>query len=322
MKKVLINKPIHADALQRLSQEVEVLTPFTAPASEVVKMLKDVNGLILCAGLNVTGDVMDVCKSIEVIGRHGAGLDFVDVKAATQRGIPLVYTPEGPTESTAEHAFLLLLAVARKLTFLDRCIRRGDFNVRDRIVGREMKGTKVGVVGFGRIGKRFASMCKQALDMSIFVFDPVVERSMVEDWGATYMDNLVEMAGKVDAISVHCPSTPMTYHLINREVIGALGQKGFLINAARGPIVDEVALVEALRQNKLGGAGLDVYDPEPPAADNPLFQLDNVVLTPHLASFTDEGRRRMGMMVVEDVLRIFHGEKPLFLANPVVWEQK
>lgn len=322
MKKVLVNKPIHADALKRLAEEVEVITPFKAPPPEVIAMLKDVHGLVLCAGLNVTGEVMDSCQSIEVIGRHGAGLDFVDVEAATKRGIPLVYTPEGPTESTAEHAFLLMLAAARKLTYLDRCTRTGDFNVRDRIVGREMKGTKVGVVGFGRIGKRFASICRQALEMSVFVFDPVLARSVVEEWGAVYRTDLVAMAGEVDVLSVHCPSTPKTRHLINRDVIQALGPRGFLINASRGPIVDEAALIEALQQNQLAGAGLDVYDPEPPAADNPLFHLDNVVLTPHLASFTDEGRRRMGMMVVEDVLHVLRGEQPLFLANPEISNQK
>ena len=318
MKKVLVNKPIHADALKRLGEEVEVITPFTSPPSEVIAQLRDVQGLVLCAGLTVTGEVMDGCPSMEVIGRHGAGLDFVDVAAATKRGIPLVYTPEGPTESTAEHAFLLMLAAARKLPYLDRCIRSGDFNVRDRVVGREMKGTRAGVVGFGRIGKRFASMCRQALEMSISVYDPFTQRSAVDAWGADYWTDLAAMAGEVDVLSIHCPSTPETRHLVNRKVLQALGPQGFLINAARGPIVDEAALIEALQEHRIAGAGLDVYDPEPPAPDHPLFKLDNVVLTPHLASFTDEGRRRMGMMVAEDVLRVLRGEPPVYQANPEV----
>jgi D-3-phosphoglycerate dehydrogenase len=318
MKSVLVNKPIHADALQRLAQEAEVLTPFTAPAEEVVRLLENVNALILCAGLNVTAEVMDRFQHMEVIGRHGAGLDFVDADAATTRGIPLVYTPEGPTESTAEHAFLLMLAAARKLSFLDRATRLGEFHVRDRVVGRELKDARVGVIGFGRIGRRFAQMCREALSMTVYAYDPVVERSVVEAWGAVYMQDLVEMAREVDVLSVHCPSTPQTRRLVNAEVLAALGAQGFLVSASRGAIVDEAALIDALQNNRLAGAGIDVYDPEPPAADNPLFQLDNVVLTPHLASFTDEGRRRMGMMVVEDVLRVLRGEYPLYPANPQI----
>jgi len=321
MKSVLVNKPIHADALQRLSLEVDVRTPFTAPTEEVVKMLEDVNGLVLCAGLNVSAEVMDRFKQMEVIGRHGAGLDFVDAEAATARRIPLVYTPEGPTESTAEHAFLLMLAAARKLTFLDRATRAGDFHVRDRVVGRELKDARVGVIGFGRIGRRFAQMCREALSMKVYAFDPFVKREVVEAWGAFYMDDLVEMARLVDVLSVHCPSTPQTRRLVNADVLAALGPKGFLVSASRGAIVDEPALVKALRGNLIAGAGIDVYDPEPPAPDNPLFRLDNVVLTPHLASFTDEGRRRMGMMVVEDVLRVLRGERPLYPANPQVMDK-
>ena len=317
MKTVLVNKPIHPDALKRLSEEVKVLSPFTASASEILEMLlEDVHGIILCLGLDLTADIIDRCKKLEVIGRHGAGVETVDINAATKRGIPVVFAPYGPTESTAEHAFMLMMAAARKLPLLDRATRTGNFQIRDQIVGRELHGANVGIAGFGRIGQRFAQMCVGALDMNVFAFDPFLTRSQIEKLGAIYMSNLVEMAGKVDVLSLHCPLTSQTHHIVNKKVISALKPTAFLINASRGPIVDETALIEALQQNKIAGAGLDVYDPEPPAENNPLFSLDNVVLTPHLASFTDEGRRRMGLTVVEDVLRIFRGENPEFLANP------
>jgi D-3-phosphoglycerate dehydrogenase / 2-oxoglutarate reductase len=315
MNKVLINKPIHKRAIERLSQEVEVLTPFDQSTEQVIEMLVDVQALILCAGLKVTDDVLGVMKAVKVIGRHGAGMDILDLEAATRRSIPVVFTPEGPTESTAEHAFTLMMAAARKLTFLDRETRSGNFHVRDRIVGRELSGAKVGVVGFGHIGQRFAAMCRDALSMQVYGFDPFVDRTKVESWGAIYMEDLVQMAFEVDVLSLHCPHTPETHHLVDQRVLAALGPDGYLINASRGPVTDEAALVAALQDGRLGGAGLDVFDPEPPAADNPLFQLDNVVLTPHLASFTEEGRQRMGMMVAEDVLRVLRGEKPVFPAN-------
>lgn len=316
MKKVLINKPIHSDAIALLSQEVEVITPYQAPAEEVVQMLPDMHGMILCAGMKMQAKEMEVAKNIEVIGRHGAGLDIVDVAEATQRKIPVVFTPLGPTESTAEHAFLLMMAAARKLTYLDRETRKGNFHVRDQVVGFELDNASVGVVGFGHIGERFAEMCRDALHMTVFVFDPFISRDKVENWGAIYMDNILEMAKKVDIISLHVPATAETNHLIDAKVLEALGSGGFLINASRGPVVDEKALIAALQNNTIAGAAVDVFDPEPPQADNPLFQLDSIVLTPHLASFTDQGRRRMGMMVAEDVLHVLRGEKPIYPANP------
>jgi phosphoglycerate dehydrogenase-like enzyme len=128
------------------------------------------------------------------------------------------------------------------------------------------------------------------------------------------------MAGKVDFLSLHIPATPDTHHIVDAAVLDALGPNVYLINCARGPVTDEQALVQALKDDRLAGAALDVYDPEPPKGDNPLFAMDNVVLTPHLASFTDEGRRRMGLMVAEDVMKVLRGEKPLYLANPEVYQ--
>jgi len=157
------------------------------------------------------------------------------------------------------------------------------------------------------------------LDMSVYVYDPYLDRETVLAWGGTYVEHLVELAGQVDVLTVHTPHTSQTHHLINREVMRAMKPGMILINASRGAVVDEDALIEALRDGHLGGAGLDVYDPEPPTAENPLFQFEQAVLTPHVASYTDEGRRRMSLTVVEDMLRVLRGERPQYLANPKVW---
>ncbi len=319
MKKVLVNKPIHEDAIRLLSSEVEVLTPYKAPPEEILKMLSTVQGMVLCVGFKVTAETLDSINGLEVIGRHGVGLEIIDVDAATRKGLPVTYTPEGPTESTAEHAFLLMTAAARKLTFLDRQTRAGNFVIRDSVVGYELLNKKVGVAGFGRIGQRFAEMCRAAYHMEVHVFDPFVSDDKVKQWGAIPHHNLTEMAEIVDFLSVHTPATSETRHMVNAAVLQALGKNGFVINCARGPVVDEQALISALQNNVIAGAGVDVYDPEPPAPNNPLFSLDNVVLTPHLASFTEEGRQRMGMMVAEDVLRVLRGEKPKYPANPEVF---
>ncbi len=321
MKKVLVNKPIHEDAIKLLSSETEVLMPYKASPDELLTMLPEVEGLVLCVGFKVNADTLEHAPKLEVIGRHGAGLEIVDLEAATRKGLPVTFTPEGPTESTAEHAFMLMQAAARRLSLLDRATRTGNFQIRDTVVGVELYGKKVGVVGFGHIGQRFAEMCRDAFNMQVHVFDPFIQPEKTKHWGAILHTDLVEMAEKVDFLSLHTPSTKQTHHLVNEVVLKALGGNGFLINCSRGPVVDEKALIAALQAGTIAGAGLDVYDPEPPEAENPLFGMDNVVLTPHLASFTEEGRQRMGMMVAEDVLRVLRGEQPKYPANPEVLKQ-
>lgn len=322
MKTVLVNKPIHPVALERLRQEVQVLSPHDASYEELLDILSGVHGVILCAGLDMGAAEISQARQLEVIARHGAGVDTVDVKTATRRGIAVTFTPHGPTESTAEHALLLLLAAARRLPQLDRAVRSGEFHIRDRVMGQELKGKRLGIVGFGRIGQRLAAICRAGLHMPIFFYDPFVGSEVATESAATRIDDLVELAGMVDVLSIHAPLTDGTRHLISREVMRAMKPGAILVNTSRGPLVDETALIEALQSGHLAAAGLDVYDPEPPSPDNPLFCMEQVALTPHLASFTNEGRRRMGLMAVEDVLRVLRGEEPFFLINPKVWEHR
>jgi D-3-phosphoglycerate dehydrogenase len=323
-KTVLLDTPIHDTALQKLAKGAHVLTAHDAPTDQVLALLRQAHGLILGSKLAVGAAEMDLGQNLEVIGRHGVGTDNVDQAAATERGIPFVYTPYGPTESTAEHALLLMLATARRLSQMDRAVRTGSFDIRHQAqaMGHELHGKTLGVVGFGRIGQRLAEMCRDALHMPVHVFDPYLDRETVAAWGAVYEEGLSQLARNVDILSIHTPLTPQTYHLINRDAIQAMRPGSILINASRGPVVDQAALVEALQEGHLGGAGLDVFDPQPPTMDDPLLQFEQVVLTPHIASFTHEGRERMGLTVVEDVLCVLQGERPRYLANPDVWAHR
>ena len=324
MKQVLINKPIHSAAVQRLREDLQVLALYTAPNEQILQALPHVHALVLCAGITMGPKELDLAQKLLVIGRHGAGLDNLDIDAATDRGIPVVYTPYGPTESTAEHALMLMLAAARRLPQLDKAVREGDFDIRDRsdAMGHELCGKALGIVGFGRIGTRLAEMARDAFDMPVYVFDPFIDPKAIADWGATPLETLTDLAGTVDFLSIHVPLTAQTHRLVNREVINALGPEAILVNASRGAVVDELALVDALREGRIGGAGLDVYDPQPPRADSPLLQFDTVVLTPHVGSFTHEGRKNMGMTVAEDILRVLHGKAPEYLANSQVWTRR
>jgi D-3-phosphoglycerate dehydrogenase len=303
---------------------VDVLTPYTASIPEVLAMMPEIDAFLLCSGITLGAAEMDLGARLQVIGRHGVGLDNVDIDAATERGIPVVYTPYGPTESTAEHALMLLLATGRRLSQLDRAMRTGNWGIgsQPQSMGHEFKGKAVGVVGFGRIGRRLAEMCRAAMQMPVCVFDPYLDVKVVTEWGATPVENLVELASMVDVLSLHVPLTTNTHHLINRDVIRAMKPNAILINTSRGPVVDEAALIEVLREGGIFGAGIDVFDPEPPAQDNPLLQFEQVVLTPHVGSFTDEGRELMGLTVVEDIVRVLKGDTPKYIANPEVWEKR
>lgn len=319
--KVLVNKPIHPSALAMLRAQAEVLTPFEAPATEVTELLSTADALLLCAGFSVGEGELRRSPGLRVIGRHGVGLDNVDLRAATQRGIPVVYTPYGPTESTAEHAFLLMMAAARQLSRLDRAVRVGRFDIRNaaEVTGIELRGKRLGVIGFGRIGRRLAEMCRAALDMQVYVYDPFLPATAIAEWGATPVQELEMLAAQVDVLTIHVPATDESHHLIDEHILQAMRSTAILVSAARGSVVDEAALVRALQAGTIYGAGIDVYDPEPPAPDNPLFQIDRIVLTPHVASKTEEGRVLMGKTVVQDILAVLDGRRPEYLANPEVW---
>jgi phosphoglycerate dehydrogenase-like enzyme len=267
---------------------------------------------------------MDSAPSLLVIGRYGAGIDNIDVAAATVRGLPVVYAPFGPTESTAEHAVLLIMATARRLPFFERAARRVDFGLQSRpeLMGMELEGKILGVVGYGRIGQRVAEICRDGLHMQVRAYDPFQEPKTIAACGDACVTDLMALARAVDVLTVHSPFTSDTRHLISREVLRAMKPGALLVNTSRGPVVDEEALIEALQDGHLGGAGLDVFDPEPPLADNPLLQLDNVVVTPHIGSFTEDGRRRMGMAAAHGVVDVLSGQYPKHLANPEVWERR
>jgi D-3-phosphoglycerate dehydrogenase len=277
-------------------------------------------GAILGVDPMAEADFMDRAgQSLKVIARHGIGVDNVDLAAATARGILVVNTPDAPTESTAEHAVALLLALAKQVAAGDRNLR-GTANIpHNRLQGTELRGRVLGVVGFGRIGRRVAEICGQGLQMRVIAFDPYLADSQAAATKVETVDSLAALLAQADVVSLHPALTPETRQLIGQPELGRMKPTAFLINVSRGPVVDEVALIEALESGQLAGAAMDVFDPEPPAPDNPLFRLPNVVATPHISSFTDLGRQAMSQGAVEQTLQVLRGERPPFLVNPEAW---
>ena len=272
----------------------------------------------------VTGEVMDrighITQRLRIIARAGIGVDRIDLDAATRRGILVVNSPDGPTESTAEHTIALLLNLCKRVMMGDRILRSGQPfpALPDLIPGFEVYGATLGLIGLGRIGSRVATIA-QALGMKVATFDPFIAPERARTLGVEIVPSLEELLPRAHVVSLHCPSTPENRHIINAETLNLMRGGSYLINAARGALVDEAALLEALRSGHLAGAAVDVFDPEPPMTNHPLFTLPNTICTPHIASYTTASVLRMEVMACEQIASALRGERPTNLVNAAVW---
>ena len=281
--------------------------------------IKGAQAAIITSRPQVDGAFLDAAGSeLLLVVRHGIGYDNVDVDAATERGILVANTPDAPTESTAEHAVTLLLAAARRLLIADHKIH-GAAIEQKRMQGLELRGKTLGIVGFGRIGRRVAEICGAGLGMKILVYDPYVKSAGSLKSIATLVPSLDELLAASDVVSLNSALTPETRGLMNETRLRRMKKGAVLVNASRGPVVDEDALLRVLQDGHLSAAGLDVFHVEPPKATHPLFALDNVVATPHIASYTDGGLAAMGGGSVDQVLQLIRGERPSNLLNPAAW---
>lgn len=282
------------------------------------------DAIIVAGETFVTGEVMDrIGSRLRVIARAGIGVDRVDLDAATERGILVVNAPDGPTESTAEHAIALLLNLCKQVSVGDRILRSGEAfpSLSDLTPGFEVDGAALGLVGLGRIGSRVATIAR-VLGMQVLAFDPFIAAERANTLGVALVPTLAELLSRAQIVSLHCPSIPQTYHIINAETLSLMPRRGYLINVARGALIDEAALLDALRSGHLAGAALDVFDPEPPMTNHPLFTQPNTICTPHMGSYTRAGVVRSQVMVCEQIASALRGEQPTNLVNRAVWEQQ
>lgn len=305
---VLLYEPIHADGVALLGEKAEILWAHSLDEDALLEQVPPVDGIIV-RNWKVTRRVMEAAPRLRVVGRHGIGVDQIDTKAARELGIVVVNTPGAATESVAEHSVGLMIALAQHVVQADRAMRAGDWQARYDLTGRDLQHKILGIVGCGRIGTRVATLCHMALQMPVLYHDIVEVPQAEAQLGARRvpLDELLQVA---DVVSLHVPLTPETRGMIGREALQRMKRDAFLINTARGSVADQAALIEALQKGWIAGAGLDVFDPEPLPPDHPLLQLPNVVVTPHMAAFTQEGLLNMAMGVVNDVLAVLEGSPP------------
>jgi D-3-phosphoglycerate dehydrogenase len=313
--KILVSDPIHEAGIKLLKKEGEVEVATGLSKEELIEKIRDKDALVIRSATKVTGDVIQAAERLKAIGRAGIGVDNIDLKAATKRGIVVVNAPEASSITVAEHTMGLILSLARKIPFADKSLKEYKWE-KKRFLGVELRGKILGIIGLGKIGSQVAKKAK-AFEMKILAYDPYVTEKLARSLGVKLV-GLEELLSRSDFVTIHVPLTSKTKGMIGKKEIEKMKQGACLINCARGGIVDEKALYEGLKSGKLGGAALDVFEKEPPAG-NPLLKLQNIVVTPHLGASTEEAQRHASTIACEEVLKVLRNQPPMYSVNmPVI----
>ena len=304
-KKVLMVQGLHEEGQKLLLQrdDIEPITIMSANEDEILEAAKEVHGITVRTA-NITRKIIENSKNLQVISRHGVGYDSIDVDALNDCGVPLAIAAHSNMISVAEHAMFMLLALSKNVFYYDKFARKADWTTRWDIRAWDVAEKNLLVIGFGRIGSRLVKRAL-AFDMKVFVYDPYVEELEIKKSGANHVNNYLDILHEMDAVSLHCPKNEETTNMFSENEFKIMKESAFLINCARGGIINEVALLDALKSNKIRAAGLDVYDDEPSTSSNPLFSLDNILLSPHIAGVTQEATIRMSKQAVQNVLDVF-----------------
>lgn len=316
-KKVFVTRalpPIAVSLLEKhfdvtVNEEDKMLTK-----EELIEAIKDVDAVLCLLNDVIDAEVMDKAKNVRIFANYAVGYNNIDVAEATKRGIVITNTPDVLTDATADLAWGLLFAVARRIVESDKFTREGKFTkwAAKLFLGQDIVGKTLGIIGAGRIGKAFAKR-STGFDMKILYYNRRRDEGFEREFGATWVDKDT-LLKESDYISIHTPLTEETYHLIGERELDLMKETAILINTSRGPVIDEKALVKALKAKQIWGAGLDVYENEPELEEG-LKELDNVVLAPHIGSATIKTRDEMGRIAAENIIAVLSGKKPITPVN-------
>lgn len=280
----------------------------------LMKEVAECNAILTRSNAMIDKDVIAAGKKLKVISKYGVGLNNIDVDFATQSGIHVTNTPEANANVVAEHVMALMLALSKKVFTMDNELRRGNFDIRSKVYSEDLDGKTLAVLGLGRIGKLVAKKAACGFDMNVIGYDPFPQE--VPPY-VTLSETMKQALEESDFISLHMPLLPETKHVIGKKELKLMKESAFFINASRGGTVDETALVEALKAGEIAGAGLDVFEEEPPNTNDELFSLDNVILTPHSAALSKEGSVRMAVHAARQVDEVLRGEEPSWGVNVI-----
>ena len=314
---IVLAGPIHVDGRANLEREARVVQCDEETEAPFLEVAAEADGILFRTRPRCTESLMTASKRLKVVGRHGVGLDTVDLAAATRLGVAVVHAPGSNSQAVAEHALMLMLMCAKRARQIDRWTREGDWQAR-RGGNIELAGKTLGIVGVGNIGRRVAKFAA-ALGMRVLGYDPYVSAEELQRRGVEPQPSLAAMLPQVDVLTCHTPLTDETRAMVNEKTLGLMKKGAIFVNTSRGPVQQERALFEALTRGQLAAAGLDVFEEEPTSRDNPLLNLDNVVVSSHVAGVTAEAHRTASLQVTDEMLRVLRGERPRVLANPEVW---
>ena len=314
---VVLGGAIHADGQALLESEARVIVSTHEDEAAFAKVAADADGILLRTRPACTESLMVACPKVRVVGRHGAGLDIVDIPAATRLGVAVVHAPGSNAQSVAEHALMLMLVCVKRTFQIDKATRAGDWSARGG-GNTELDGKTLGIVGVGHIGRRVAKFAS-AIGMRVLAYDKYVPADEIRRRGAEPVASLEALLPRVDILTCHTPLTDETRAMINDRTLGLMKKGAIYVNTSRGGVQQERALFESLTRGHLSAAGIDVFEEEPSSTDNPLFNLPNVVVSAHVAGVTQEARTRTSTQVAAEMLRVLRGDKPEVLVNPDVW---
>lgn len=310
--RILITEPIHPIGVERLAREAEVINLPSRPGETLDQYLPMVDAVVVRTA-KLDADRINRAPRLKIIAKHGVGVDNIDVSAARERGIVVTSTPGANAEAVAEHALTFMLMLARQVGASTRLLRDGKWSeARGTALSTDLRGKTLGLVGLGNIGGRLAAMARGALDMRVLAYDPYARPERAAELGVELVPDLTPIFESADVISVHTPLTPETRGIIGADALRRMKPTAIVINCARGGLVDEAALLAALDAGSLAGAGLDVFEEEPPDPDNPLLHHEKVVVTPHIAGGSKEAFQLTAETLAEDVLRVLHDQQPRY----------
>jgi len=309
--KILVSDPLPDKGMEMLKEKAEVTEYNCESSQELESIIGDYDALIVRSGTQVTPEVIEAGKNLKVIGRAGVGVDNIDVDAATEYGIVVINAPEGNTISAAEHSIALLTSLARNIPTAHHSLKSGQWE-RSRFTGVELYKKTLGVIGLGRIGSEVARRAR-AMGMQVMAYDPYVTAEQAQKMGIQVLA-LDQVLRHADFLSLHLPNVPSTYHIIDEEKISMMKPGVRIINCARGGLIDEDALCDALKEGKIAGAALDVFETEPPEECS-LLEMENVIATPHLGASTREAQTNVALQVAEQVLKVLNGEPVCYAVN-------
>ncbi len=312
---ILTLTTMHEDGMRMLREAGELRMASKLDPLTLRSEIADADALVLRTAGVVDAALLDCGARLRVVGRHGVGFDHIDVPAATERGILVLTTPGANTESVCEHAFGFMIGLSKFFPQTMAALRAGDYHSRLKYTGRDLLGRTLGIVGFGRIGRRVGEVAKAAFGMTVLYHDIVAAPPEVEARAGARRTSLDELLRASEYVTLHVPLDESTRGLIDADALARMRPDAILINTCRGPVVDEPAVAESLDARRLWGYGADVYTVEPPPADHPLIGRPDVLLTPHSAAQTAESLRNMATGIAEDVVGVLRGEAPRFPVN-------